>query len=464
MKFHPYGIIFALMIYLPSEDFILKWLPVSDRIYSYSRFFSELLIYSLLVVVLFNRIFNGLSLRRTPIDVPLLFFVSVGLLSIVLNNAPLIAGLVGIRTLIRYVAMYYIMVNLNMNSNHVRKLIFIMLFIGIGESLIAWAQHFMGISSFWLPRATDLEIAGYTKGFTVLSGGIEQGAAIGTLGHSVNMALYLLIAIIIILSFIYGNNLSKNKKVLLFIGFFIIYSGILFTYSRGVALAAILAIPLILVFMHKKRTLAKFLVLGFMFMIILVSFSFMNNQRIGTEYKQVKKEYVNPVDNIRMIFSSEYIERTEGSRQWILKEVGVTILKSFTLIGYSPDEFTAREKIVKVSGGTLSKLIRYKAFEDVYWVAIFAYFGIIGASLYVLILYKLYKCSKFVLKKSEDHIFTIVAVSTATLIILTFLLTFLTRTFEFRPFSFHFWLLAGLIMNEYLRLDVKNKLNKKVKR
>ncbi|TLD42418.1 MAG: hypothetical protein JETT_1253 [Candidatus Jettenia ecosi] len=458
MKFHPYWIIVALIIFLPSEDFILKWLPVSDKVYSYSRILSELSVYSLLILVLLNRIFQGLPLRRTPIDIPLLLFIFLGIVSIVVNKAPLFGGLLGIRTLLRYIAVYYLIVNSNLSPNHIRRLILLVIVIAIGESLLACIQHFYGISNFWLPRTTDLEIAGYSKVFTVLSGALEKGASIGTFCHSVNMALYLLIAIISLLSYMYNSHeLSKIKKTFQYIGLCIIFIGILFTYSRGIFLATLFMVPIILILLQKKRTLLKFTIISFILISFIINIFLFTNQGIGTKYKRLNKEYTNPLDNLRLMLSSEYVEKTKGSRQWILKEVGSTIIGSLTLIGFSPDELTAREKILKASGGTLRKIITSKAFEDVYWIALLAYFGIIGETLFIWILYKLYTCSNFVLRRAQNYIFTSIAVSFSTLIILTIPLTFLVRTFEFRPFCFLFWLMAGLVMNEYLRLRVQNK-------
>ena len=196
--------------------------------------------------------------------------------------------------------------------------------------------------------------------------------------------------------------------------------------------------------------MVSFTLLSFIISVFLIT-----NQSFETKYKRLNKEYTNPVENSLMIFGSEYFEKTEGGRQWILKEVGSTLLKSFSIIGFSPDEDTARERILKVSGGTLKKIITSKAFEDVYWVALLAYFGIVGECLFVWILYKLYKCSNFVLATTRDYIFIVIAVSFSTLLILTIPLTFLVRTFEFRPFCFLFWLMAGLTMNKYICLKAQ---------
>jgi len=448
MKINPYILIIALIIFLPSEDFLLKWLPVSETIYSLSRFFSEIFIYSLFLIIILNKIRKGTFLKKTPIDFPLILFLIIGIFSIFYNHAPILGGLLGIRTLLRYIVVYYILVNININKKFLIKTIYIIIFMSGFESIVSIYQHFFGISNFWLPRETNLEIAGYKKEFTVLTSGIEQGAVIGTLGHSVNLALFLLIQYIFLLVIIFTNFSNLKLKFVFYILFIINFLALLFTYSRGAIIASFIAFFLVLVINKRKILLFTFLslitYLTFLFSII--------NIHVGTSYTKVKKEYVNPIDNIRMIFSSEYLEATEGSRQWVLQEIGGFLLKNTVLIGLSPDEFTAREKIAKLSKGTLERILYYKAFEDVYWVAILAYFGIVGLLLYLLILYKLYTSAKFVIKYTKNYIYIIFSQTLIVLLIVTIPLTFIVRTFEFRAFGFYFWLIAGIVMNEYIRL------------
>ncbi len=448
MKINPYILIIIIIIFLPSEDFILKWLPVSDKIYSISRFFSELFIYSLFLLIILHNLKKSFLIKKTPIDVPLILFILVGIVSIILNHAPLLGGLIGIRTLLRYVIVFYILTNIKINNTLLNKTIYIILIMGAIQSIIGIFQHFNGISNFWIPRETNLEIAGYKKEFTVLTSGIEQGAIIGTLGHSVNLALFLLIQFILSFTLIINKFFKGFYRFILYIFTCLTFIAILFTYSRGVIISSLIAIIIIL-YLNKKKlallTISSIISLIFILMILI-------NINTGVEYKHVKKEYVNPIENIRMIFSNEYLEATEGSRQWILQEIGGFLLKNIVLIGFSPDEFTTREKIANTSKGNLERILYYKAFEDVYWIAILAYFGIIGLSLFLYILYKLFKTSIYVMYKTNNYIYYIISQSLITLLIIIIPLTFIVRTFEFRAFGFYFWFLAGLVTNEYLRI------------
>jgi hypothetical protein len=448
MIFRPFWIVACLTLYFPFEDFLLKWLPVSDTVYSYCRLGGELTIYVVLAVVLFHKVWNRMPLRKTPIDKPLLLLIIIAIASIVINGAPFLRGLINFRTLIRYIAVYYIVVNLNISEAQTRKLVFFIIAIAMLESVFGFFQYFAGVGSFWLPRPTDLEIAGYKKVFNVLIGEVEKGSVIGTFGHTVAMALYLLIAGILILTKVFGQRgLSLTRKVFLLGMFGLIVSVVTLTYSRGSFLCMLIAIPLTLLLFGQKKLLLKFTVLSILSLAVLVQFT--DND---VRYVRVKERYVNPIYNMEMIFTGEYLKKTEGSRQWVLREVGKTIAESGTLIGFSPDTETAAKKIVALSSGRLAKMLHYKAFEDVFWVALMAYYGIIGLGLFLLLLLRLYKCSKWVMKRSDKSTFVLVGAATRILIILTVPLTFLIRTFEFRTFGYYFWLLAALTMTEYLRL------------
>jgi hypothetical protein len=448
MIFRPYWVILALTLYYPFENVLLKWLPVSDRIYSILRFAGEATIYLLLAFMIFHCFWTNRRLRRTPIDIPLLALICIALLSIFVNNAPVLSGLINFRTLIRFIAVYYIVVNLNIDEVQARRLVKVIIIIAACESVLGIVQHFFGISSFWLPRQTDLEIAGYKKEFKVLSGDIERGAVIGTFEYTVSLALYLLISGVMVLVSAYSRRhyviRRKSVAIVLMICFFMAVS---FTYSRGVFFSMVLAVPLVLYFLRRRRMLLFLAGIAFLSMPVVILLTHGN-----VRYVKVKKQYVSPLYNLQMIFSSEYLNKTKEQRQWLLKEVGGTLIRTGTLIGYSPDTKTAEQKIVNSASGGLRRLISVKAFEDVFWVAMLAYYGIIGLGLFLIILYRLFKSSLWVLKFSNRPIFGEIGGGMVVLICLSLPLTFLIRTFEPRSFAFYFWMFAGLTMAEYIRL------------
>lgn len=452
MIFRPYWLILGLVLYLPFEDFLLKWLPVSDRIFTLTRFGNELALYFLFCLVLYKNLREQYSWRKTPIDVFLFSFVVLAITSIFINKASLLGGIVNLRTLIRYLAVYYVAINVNLNRNHIRNIIVCMLVIAIGESILATMQHFLGTSQFWYPRLTQLELAGMTKTNIALRGGIEQGSALGTFCQPVSMALYLLISSTVLLCIVFvPTRYSIYTKLVIFILASLVLIGILFTYSKGSFLAAVLAFPLVLLIFRRYQVIIGYSIFGIA-LLTIVAAALLVGKGLDVRFAKAKDEYVDPMSNVEMLFTSEYYERTQNSRQWMIKEVGSTIVKAGTLIGFSPDEETARLKIVESSGGALQRLIIYAGFEDVYWVAMLGYYGFMGMALFLGILYRIFKCCFWVMRRSDDSLYVILAGAMAVLIMVTVPVSFIVRSFEVRTFAFYFWLLGGIIVSEYLRL------------
>ena len=80
--------IYFLTGYVAFEEFILKFLPVSDVIYSYLRFFGEMLIYVAFGKLVIHKLYRGIPFVKTAIDLPVIGFYSVVLLSMLVNGSP----------------------------------------------------------------------------------------------------------------------------------------------------------------------------------------------------------------------------------------------------------------------------------------------------------------------------------------------------------------------------------------
>ncbi len=164
----------------------------------------------------------------------------------------------------------------------------------------------------------------------------------------------------------------------------------------------------------------------------------------GTRFVKVKQEYVNPIENFEMLFSSEYFEGTKGSRPWLLFTVGSEVLRQFPLIGFGPDEAAARRKIVDGSSSPIHRILSFRAFEDVYWMAMLAYYGMIGVGCYLLMLHGVYRSGRDLMRMRPRTLDASVGAVVASLVVVAVPMTLIVRTFEYRTFGFYFWLLAGL--------------------
>ncbi len=447
-----YGLVVGLVAYIPVEEFVLKWLPVSDQVYSLARLGSEAVVYALLVVVVLGRLARGRFLRRTPVDLPLLVFLGLALASVFLNHAGIVPSLISLRTLLRYVALFYVVANLPLDERRVRLILLVILAMAAFESAVAALQFVQGgPTPFWYPRATALELGEAGRNFSILTSGVELGAVIGTLGHTVDLALFLLVAVTVVTGLLFTQGDRVQTVVpswVLFAALGAFVAAILLTYSRASFLAALVGLGVVAWWRrHRRQLLRPLLGLGLAAIVLGAALSYAGT----TGDVKLKQVHVNPLANIGMAFGSSTLEgRFSNTRLWLITSVGGSVLRSMTPLGYSPDEATARRRIAQNARGALDRILTYGPFEDVYWVALLSYYGLLGLGAFCWILVRLYRSAREVMSYTPGLWTRTAATSLASLLVLLIPLTFLVRTFEFRSLSLYLWLLGGVTLN---RLD-----------
>jgi hypothetical protein len=450
-------LVILLALYVPFEVIILKYLPVSDKIYSLLRFVPEIMIYLLLVINIAHNIYHRQWISRTPIDTVLLMFVLSAFISIIVNHAPLTLSIIGMRPLLRYIALFYIVSNIDIPQSKIKLLVLALIFIGGMQCLLISFQHFTGISKMFVPRATDLEVEGVQSQFRLAASGWgsgrEQGAGIGTFGDSVLVALFLVFTTA--LSYTYYLRMEVKPVLFKFylLGIFMLtLIALFFTYSRASVLIAVAAVPITL-FLEKK--IKKLFFIGIMSALLIAGVLFLmaNESATGASYYNPKGKYTSPIDNVTNIFSSSYVQHNmQHSRGWIITEVGLPVLQSLKFFGYGPSGDESLGRMVKENISGSMPFQNLGIINDVYWVALLSYYGFVGIIFFILILLKIFKAAMIVYKNSPSTIYSMVGLCMAVMVILAFPYTFILRTFAFRPFAFYFWLLAGIVAAEYRRI------------
>lgn len=445
----------AVALYLPFEDFLLKWLPVGEPFYSLARLLSEGLVYALLLAVLLGRLARDLPLARTPIDRPLLAFLALALASMLLSRAPLFNELIHLRALVRYVAVFYLVVLLRPGAREIERLLVALVAVAALEGALALLQHSAdGPGAFWLPRASELEVGGFRKEFTVLTTGIERGAAIGTLGHSVALALFALVALVLGLALALSGVAAARRIAALALPLAGI--ALLYSYSRAALLAGALALVPLFWLLRREPAARGLLRAGALCApLALAGVLLLGGSGEPRGFARAKESYVDPLENLEQLAAAELLGEARGSRAWVLFDVGREILAGAPPLGYGPDEERAKLAILESARVPLHRLIAYRAFEDVYWVALLAYYGLFGLAAFAWLLGTLFATARRVLARADDALSRGIAAAFAALWLVTIPLTFVVRTFEFRSFAFGFWLLAGLVALADARADVR---------
>ena len=152
------------------------------------------------------------------------------------------------------------------------------------------------------------------------------------------------------------------------------------------------------------------------------------------------------------IFSADYWQRSnEEARGWFMNVILHTLVSTRSWFGLGPDFWNALaiiENTTLRTGADMDKLYRDAGvFDDGFWFAFLAYFGIIGTLIYGMILKRLYDASRWLARVSSEPEYRTLGATFATVIIITVLYTFAERIIRLRAFSFYFWLLAGLVIN-----------------
>ena len=112
-----------LAVYLPLEEFLLKWVPLGATGVAVLRLGNEAPLYSALGAVAVAYKLRGLALPSTPVDRPLAAFAAVALVSLALSGGSWLAGIVNLRVLLRYAAAYYLAVYLALGPHEQRRLL-----------------------------------------------------------------------------------------------------------------------------------------------------------------------------------------------------------------------------------------------------------------------------------------------------------------------------------------------------
>ena len=441
--------IYFLTGYVAFEEFILKFLPVSDAVYSYLRFFGEILIYIAFGKLVIHKLHRGIPFVKTAIDLPIIGFYSVVLLSILVNRSPLMGSLYNVRPFARYVVLFYLVANSTLSEKRITTLLRIILGVGIFQVAAGVIQWLGGPPAFdfFLPREAMLTIGGFGKEYRLLELGREIGSVYGTLGDTVIYGVFMILVLVVYLSRI------RRLEYLNLLGAAVLFFFIARSYSRAATFSALLAGAAWFYFHYGwKKTLRLALATALVFALLLAVANPFN-----LEYINPRKAKVGLVGNVTGVFSGSYVRVAQKQRLGALIGNVPTVLVNKPILGYGADQNSTIERLNMSKRSFLLKVLSKNGFKDVYWVAILCFYGVLGLGFFVLIFYQLFRAALNLYKRSvstpfagargviSSRVTQRIAIIMLCLVAVTVFLLFFNRTLEFRGYGFYFWLCAGLM-------------------
>ena len=434
-----FKIVIAITIYFPLEDFVLKFIPAPESIITIFRLIPEFFLYALLVCVVVNRVNSGKPIRKTPIDFVIIAFFLSASVSIIINQVHLIDSLANLRTNFRYLSIYYILVNIDISSRQVSKVLKIIVLMGLIQAIIASIQ-------FFLPDSVD-QILFARSGTKAALGEFKPNASFGTLFDPTNLSSFLLVTDTIFLSNTYlinqKINLIPDKKNLAIMVTFLF--GIFATKKRAALLIALMTHLIILSSSRGVNKVGKFIWFSLISLLLFSTISiYFLDWNIAEE--------LGLLPYFAEIITPDYWEHTtNASRGFIIINICRALFKSFSLFGFGPTSDAVEQGIknsLALSSNDLDQIEwSFFVLDDPYWFAILGYFGLVGLIIYWLIFLRFYKSSQLLINSVDFISYKALGLAFSNITVLFFLYAFIERIIRLRACSFYFWLIAGLAIN-----------------
>jgi len=430
-------LLYFLVFYLPLEEFALKWVDYS--IYPALRYGLELVIYATLFKVILEKLARNQKIVSSPIDLPLLLLAGLGLISTFLNGLPILAGVLGLRPLLRYAALFYLILNSNLSKESLPRFFRTILIIATLEVGIGLTQYFIGEPANLFLRPKDSLIADRLVNALSTSQDLFAGQKIfATLGRYNLLGGFLACVLLLLLAYrMEKGSFSFNQKLLLGGAL----PAFLLTYSR-LSWVGFLAGLLTLLFIKKKSKI----ILG----LGLVGFALMMTFSSGTTSVYQSEVRGSLKDRILGPFSSDYWNVSSSSqRLFVASEVASNISGAGLLIGYGPGTMGSLLSKLEEGVSRLSELgdpMQLSIVGDVGWISLLGQVGLLGLALFVWLLIALFRAMLQSYRHTDHFWVKSLALSTIGYVVAMVVMNFFGSPFESRVSSAYFWVMAGCIL------------------
>lgn len=443
--FRPKIVIAALAVYTPFEPFLLKF--VADDIYVFARYFSEVLIYLLIAIVLIRMIVKRRKYVPTPIDLPFVFFVVTALASLVLNAVPLFNGLLGLRQIVRFILLFFVTVQLDPDEIFIKRLTLVMFAIMVFQGLLGFMQSIVGapLDEFLIPSERRF----YES--IQLTTGTEQFWSPGTrvfatLGRYDQLGTFLSFFFAIALGLWYQLKDERYRRMLL-AAMVVALPAFLLTLSRASWFGFALALFVVgAVLMKDKRVRLGYLAC------VIVAVSYLAYSGLAVRY------LVDSADQtfVERFFEAFSYERWRGEYLglgrlfWVVQTV-TTVVPAAPLFGWGPGQY---------GGGAAAALGNVNVYQElnlpfgVYgsegyidnnWFSLWGETGTIGIAFYLWMYFALMLLAYRTWKRSENPHTRGLALGLFGALLAVGFQAFLATYLEVRTLALYVWLYAAFV-------------------
>ncbi|MBI4992638.1 MAG: O-antigen ligase family protein [Candidatus Magasanikbacteria bacterium] len=456
----PYWLIYFLLVWLPLENLILRYAPIWA--YGYIKYLPEVLIYSFFFFTWYFYAKNTKQLwPRLAINKWLLAFVGIGAISLLFNWYSPMIWFLGMRQLLRFVLLIFIIIFLRCEESVIKKIVNVGAIVLGLEVLIGLAQYF---SNGALDRYLFFSPA-VTIGGLAAVGGLEQSWAPGsrvfsTLGRYDQLGSWLAVGLLLAFPFVYHLKNTKYKSYL-WCGFFVGVLVLGLTMSRASWLAFVFGIVAIGWFLYKDKKVLY--VFGFLTVLLagyLIGFAWArdNVSQITEKSRQTLAERMFEAVSLRA-WQNSY----DGyGRIFFIINTPRMVVPASPLWGVGPGNYGGGAAAALLNTEVYNRLRLPFGIQDIYgqidnsWFSIWGEFGTVGLIFWAGMFIVIIKTAKNIYKNSSDGFARLWSAGMVGATVGVVVVGFFGPYFEFRSLMAYYWVGAGLLLMENVKIKMEN--------
>lgn len=441
----PLGALAFVALYLPFEPFLLRFVP--NDLYAFVRYVPEGLIYLLCIVVAMQVWQARRSLKHTPLSAPFVLFLILLLASILINAVPPAVAVLGVRQIIRFILVFFLVVELKPNEAYVKRLTVSLFAVLLFEAGLGILQRVSGgaLDPVLLPSAT------HTFADITLSTGVDQfwdpGSRIfATFGRYDVLGNFLAFFLAIGTGFLYEPTMRKGWKSLWWI-FALGLPALVFTYSRASWFAFLIGFLFVAVYLRRDRRVMIAFASAVAVLLLYVGASGLNVRFITEAPGQtVVERFYEAFSYAR--WRGEYYGL--GRVFWMV-QTPLVVVPAAPFFGVGPGQY---------GGGAVAALGNTRAYErlglpfgvfgsegsiDNNWFSIWGETGTLGLLTFLWMYFTLIGLG-IKAHKGEGSPFTrALGAGYAAALLGGLLIAFLATSLEIRTYAFYLWMYGGFV-------------------
>ena len=374
--------------------------------------------------------------RRTPLDLPLLCFLAVVAVSAALNDLPPVVVAAGVKNLLRFVFLFYLVQHLDLPRRHLDRLWAVLLAVAAAEAVLCLLQPVLGERLIEFLRPGEVVVGDILLRPEDVVNQTLFSKAFGTMGRYNYLGNYLaFILSLLIAPLILGRRARWQFGLIALLGL-----GLYLTSSRMSIFGLALAVAWMLL---RGRKRAPLLLLSGFLLAAAIEFG-----SLGVIDLERGESGASARDRFFSVFTPEYREQ---SARWFTATSTIPILLrhsplfglgSGTLPGDAATLFPEYDRSHELGISP----------SQVYWLpdvgvgALIGQFGLLGAGCLGWMLWRLFRLAANLVGQSADPNTRGLGLGFAGMVLIMAFSNLPGFALIYRVPSFTFWLMAGVVV------------------